>query len=117
MSNSLSNDRRRLEHILEAIDYALRGYAALGDEQLKDGDLRYFGLIQLIQTVREAAYKLSRAFKAAHPETPWQFIIKMRHILVHDYDRIEESFIWRVLQDDLSPLKAQIEQQLATLPE
>ena len=116
MSNRPPDDRRRLEHIEDACTYAINGYAKIGDEQLEDGDLRYFGLLQLIQTIGEAAYQLTREFKADHPEVPWRQIIGMRHILVHEYDKIEEQFVWRVLRDELPKLKAQVEQLLAVLP-
>lgn len=117
MSNRPPDNRRRLEHIIDACNYALNGFAKIGDEQLEDGDLRYFGLLQLIQTIGEAAYQLTREFKADHSEIPWRQIVGMRHILVHEYDKIDEQFVWRVLRDELPKLKTQITHLLATLPE
>ena len=115
--NRPPDNRRRLEHIVDAISYALTGFAKIGNEQLEDGDLRYFGLLQLIQTIGEAAYHLTHEFKAEHSEIPWRQIVGMRHILVHEYDKIDEQFIWRVLRDELPKLKAQVEQLLAIIPQ
>ena len=116
MSGQL-NDRMRLAHIIEFIDYALKGAAKIGDEKLEDGDLRYFGLMQLVQTVGEAAYKLTRDFRAQYPQVPWQQIIGMRHIIVHEYKNVEEGIIWRVVKEDLPLLRNQVIQLLNNLPE
>ncbi len=56
--------------------------------------------------------KLSSEFKKANPETPWSVIEKMRHVLVHDYYQIDEKEVEYVIEDDLPPLRAQIEQYI-----
>lgn len=42
-----------------------------------------------LQVVGEAAYKVSDAFKSAHPEVDWFKIAGLRHRIVHDYRRID----------------------------
>ncbi len=49
-----------------------------------------------VQTIGEAASKVSRPFREAHPELPWSAIIAQRHILVHEYGVIHHDKIWRV---------------------
>ena len=39
-------------------------------------------------------------------------IEKMRHILVHDYYRINLDILWDVIKNDLPSLKSQIEDYL-----
>lgn len=55
-----------------------------------------------------AAYKLSKVFKENHPLTPWDVIEKMRHILVHDYFKMNFEILWDVIQNDIPELKEQI---------
>ena len=48
----------------------------------------------------------------AHASTPWSVIEKMRHVLVHDYYKIDEDEVKYVIEDDLRPLRNQIAQYL-----
>ena len=65
-----------------------------------------------VQIVGEAVYKLSLDFKEGHPDTAWNMIEKMRHILVHDYYRINLDILWDVIKNDLPSLKSRIEDYL-----
>jgi uncharacterized protein with HEPN domain len=49
-----------------------------------------------IEIIGEAAGKVSRAFREAHPEIPWKQIIAQRHVLAHEYGEIEDPLLWRV---------------------
>ena len=47
-----------------------------------------------IEIIGKAAYKLTRTFCSEHAETPWEFIAKMRHVLVHDYYQIDPDAVF-----------------------
>ena len=49
-----------------------------------DEDLR-FVIAHLIQTIGEAAARVSIPTQKAHPEIPWKNITGIRHRIVHDY--------------------------------
>lgn len=101
-------DHDRLVHIAEAIDCILEFTEGKDKEQLGADKLRYFGIVKNIEIMGEAAYKLTRTFCAQHPDTPWDFIAKMRHVLVHDYYQINVDEIWNVVNEDLHPLREQV---------
>ena len=106
-------DRGRLEHILETIDRLLNRTEGLTLEDLRRDAIFYYGVVKHIEIVGEAAYKLSLAFREAHPETPWKKIIAMRHVLVHDYYQISDSEVLYVIEDNLRPLREQIAHYLS----
>lgn len=106
-------DRDCLEHIVEAITNILDFADGKTKEQLEADKLRYYGIVKNIEIIGEATYKLTRAFCNQHPETPWEFIAKMRHVLVHDYYQIEPREVWKVIRDDLQPLREQVAGYLA----
>ena len=106
-------DRNRLEHIIEAIDRILEFADGKTIEQLEADKLKYYGVVKNIEIIGEATYMLTRSFWRQHPETPWEFIAKMRHVLVHDYYQIDSKEIWKVINEDLLPLREQIARYLA----
>jgi uncharacterized protein with HEPN domain len=109
--------RFRVEHIVEAIE-AIQSYvvgmdeAALGtDRKTLDAVLRNF------QVIGEAARKVPREVRARHPDLPWTEMEKMRHKIVHDYDRISVPTVWRTIADDLAPLLPLLARVVAEEPE
>ena len=101
-------DRDRLEHIVEALDRILNNADYKNIEELVADSLKYYGIVKNIEIIGEASYKLTRAFCREHPETPWEFIAKMRHVLVHDYYQIDPDAVLKVIQEDLTPLREQV---------
>lgn len=66
-----------------------------------------FAVCYGIQVVGEAAWKLSDALKKAHTEIPWPLIAGMRHRLVHDCGRTDETIVFQVATMHLPKLVEQ----------
>lgn len=49
---------------------------------------------------------------SAYPDIPWNAIYGMRNFISHEYANIDEDIIVSAINDDLSPLKAAIENLL-----
>jgi mannose-1-phosphate guanylyltransferase len=82
----------------------------LVDEALFDAATR------CVQVVGEAAWRLNAATRAKLPEVPWDKIIACRHIIVHEYYRIDPALIWRVCVHHLPPLVKQLEEHMGMFP-
>lgn len=106
-------DRERLEHIVQAIDRILDFADGRTKEDLMTDNLKYYGIVKNIEIIGEATYKLTRVFRRQHTDTPWEFIAKMRHVLVHDYYQIKPTEVWKVINEDLHPLREQVERYLS----
>ena len=52
----------------------------------------------------EAAKRISPEFRDSHPEIDWQGIAGMRDKLIHGYDQINLSRVWRVANVDVPDL-------------
>lgn len=68
-----------------------------------DENLR-MALAHLIQTLGEAARRVSTEFQQSHPEIPWKQIIGMRHKVIHDYLHVDYDIVWAVATADLPPV-------------
>ena len=97
-----------MQHIIESIDNLLDSYSQIDFNTLSNRDIRYFGIVKLLEIIGEASYMLTNDFKDSHPLTPWRQIIDMRHILVHGYYKMDKEYIKSTIEDDLIPLKNQI---------
>lgn len=101
-------DKSRLEHMLQAIERVEEFTKGISQDELTSDVLRLHATVYNIQIIGEAVYRLSTEFKESHTATPWAMIEKMRHVLVHDYYRINNDVLWSVITDDLPSLKQQI---------
>jgi uncharacterized protein with HEPN domain/predicted nucleotidyltransferase len=74
--------------------------------------LLQLSVLHLVQTIGEAATKVSRQTRDSNPATQWAHIIGMRNVLVHRYDDVDDTVIWKTVTDDLAPLIAELERML-----
>jgi uncharacterized protein with HEPN domain len=107
----MRDDRGRLEDILDAIKRIER-YAKRGRRVFEEDELVHMWMIHHIQIIGEAASQLTPTFRKTHQQVPWPQIIKMRHVLVHDYLGIDLAEVWAVVERDLPTLKKQVSRML-----
>jgi len=69
-------------------------------------------LAYLIQTIGEAARRVSSSFQLAHPDVPWAKVVGMRHRIVHDYLHVDYYIVWAVVRTDLPGLIGRLEEAL-----
>ena len=97
-----------LEHIGKVLSAAEgKNFAEFNDDPILFGANAYYTMI-----IGEAAYMLTKEFKEQHAATPWRQIEGMRHHIVHGYAQIQKDMLWNVVQEDLLPLKHQLEKYL-----
>lgn len=106
-------DKDRLQHILDAIDNIFELTKDTSTEALSANKMQFYGIVKCIEIIGEAAYFVTKSFRNKHKETPWEQIIRMRHVLVHDYYRIKEDEVRYVIEDNLTPLREQIARYIA----
>lgn len=105
-------DKGRLEDI--------RHYSEIVESIVKEmsyddfvNDVRsYFAVMKTVEIVGEAAYMLTREFKDTHPETPWDVIQGMRHILVHGYASVNALTLYETTVNNIHELRKQVEKYL-----
>ena len=108
-------DLGRLQHMLEHIDRAMQFTSGKTLTDLENEAMLRYAVVKCIEIIGEAAYMLSIEFKDSHPQTPWNIIIKMRHVLVHGYYSIQMPIVWDIVHNDLPILRSQIEAYIKEL--
>lgn len=77
---------------------------AMRFQDFEKSRLHQLAVLKALETIGEAAAKVSIHQQIEHPEIPWREIIGLRHKLVHDYFEVDLKKIWETLQVDLPQL-------------
>ena len=105
----------RLEHIIEACDRINSYYPDGQIPLLNEKSIEFFGLVKNLEIIGEAAYMLTNEFKESKPDTEWQPIIAMQHLLVHGYYHISPRIVKEIIENDLPIFRSQIQSYLSEL--
>ncbi|MHC1782408.1 MAG: DUF86 domain-containing protein [Anaerolineaceae bacterium] len=107
----MRSDREQFADILESIEKIER-YIPRGRQVFETDELLQVWVVRHLQIIGEAGSRVSIETQNRFPQIPWGKIIGMRHVLVHGYFEIDLDIVWSVLENDLVPLKEQV--QIAT---
>jgi uncharacterized protein with HEPN domain len=105
--------------LLDMLEYARRIAAKVAgvtrEDFDRDDDLQ-LALVYLIQVVGEAASRLTQEQRDLHLDIPWREVIGMRHVVVHDYFRIDLDVVWDTARNSIPSLIAALEAAISPPP-
>lgn len=107
---------RDLGYLEDVRKYAVRALSYARDmtfEQFCADTTRSDAIIRCLMVIGEAAGRLSTEARDQFPQFEWSAMKGMRHILIHDYGRIDFTKIWDVVTTKLPQLQSELEQYLA----
>ncbi|MGE5352137.1 MAG: DUF86 domain-containing protein [Acidobacteriota bacterium] len=107
----MRNDNEWLKDILDEIAL-IEKYSVKGEIVFQKDELIQTWMIHHLQTIGEAASKLSENLKQKYSSTPWRDIISMRNFIVHQYFGVDLEEIWNTVISDVPVLKNSINQIL-----
>ena len=76
----------------------------------------FYAVTRCLDIISEAARRLPPSLRDQHPNLPWRAIMGVGNIYRHDYDNVDEQFVWRTARQSLSPLLAAVEEEITRLP-
>jgi len=77
--------------------------AFLNDPQRQDA------VIRRLEVIGEAAKRVSSAGRSSASSLPWDQMIGIRNVLIHNYDNVDLEIVWDTVTKDLPPLIRQLE--------
>jgi uncharacterized protein with HEPN domain len=107
------SDKVRLIDMLEAAEKVTRAMAGIDLETFLSNDVLRDAIVYRLQIIGEAAYKVSDPVKLSDPSIDWFKIQGLRHRIVHDYEAIDDTQIFRITNKYVPPLVEQLKQLLA----
>lgn len=68
-----------------------------------------YAVLRCLEVIGEAVNRLPVSLKNSHPEIEWSKIVRSRHIVAHEYTKVDYLIVWRIITVHLSHLKSVLE--------
>jgi uncharacterized protein with HEPN domain len=94
--------------MLQAAEAVVRFLSQRTRESYEEDELLRAAVERKIDIIGEACRGISEALRQAHPEIPWEKIQGTRHVLAHDYDRINHGTLWRIATEYVPDMIVQL---------
>jgi uncharacterized protein with HEPN domain len=99
--------------MLSHIELAERFAQARSFESLRDDLMPLYAVTGCLEIISEASRRLSEGLNARHPHMPWREMAAAGNFYRHEHEDVRPHRVWKTLHQDLPPLRAVIEQELA----
>ena len=109
---AVKDDSVYLGHMLDTAQDVQALMEGVTRQQFDQDQKLRWALVHLIQTIGEAARRVSAATRASAAGIPWKQIIGMRHHVVHDYLFVDYDVVWNTATHDIQPLINSLQQLL-----
>ncbi len=91
--------------ILEAIEHIRAEMAGVSIDAFEAHWRKRWLVERGVEIISEASPRLTDELKARHPEIPWTKVARIGNVLRHEYEGISAPVMWKLVQDDLTPLR------------
>ena len=107
------HDRVRLQHVIDALNSAIRFAQGRQRGDLDSDEMLLFALVRAIEIAGEAASQVTAETHAQLPDLPWASMVGMRNRLVHAYFDINRDILWTTVTEAAPPLVERLKNILA----
>lgn len=104
-----------INKMVKYIDKALKYTDNIDFEQFQNNEEKQDATIFAISQIGELVKNIENNTQKRYPEVEWIVIKNLRNKIVHDYDGINLSIIWDIIENDLKPLKINLTKILDTI--
>ncbi len=101
-----------LRDILTATNQALSFVADITLDDFLANVEKQFAVTRALEIIGEAARNIPPEIQAQYPQLPWREMIGMRNVVAHNYFGVDETVIWRTVQEDLPALQTAVSQAI-----
>jgi uncharacterized protein with HEPN domain len=102
-----------LNDIVQAAGEIREFLAGASKESFLSNNMLRSAVLNKLTIIGEAAARLGKDFKAAHPDVKWEDIVAFRNIAVHAYFAVDWSLVWDAAIEDSPALERRVAEILA----
>ena len=103
------SDQERFTDIIDAVKRCEQYAPHLNSQD--HSAMGYDAILRNLAVIGEAVRALSSQTRARNPDVPWAAIAGLRNVVVHEYFRINPELIPDIVENQLTPLKDQLQRQ------
>jgi uncharacterized protein with HEPN domain len=107
-------DRVRLQHLVDALNSAIRFVQGRERGDLDRDEMLLFALVRAVEIAGEAASQITDETRAQLPDLPWNSMVGMRNRLVHAYFDINRDILWTTVTEAAPPLVERLKNILSS---
>ena len=104
-----------IEDMLESIEYISKFLQNIDEIQFSQNVQLQDAVIRRLGIIGEAATRLPNDIREKAPKIPWKSVVGLRNIVIHEYSKVSLGKVWEVVQEDLLPLKEELQKLLLTV--
>jgi uncharacterized protein with HEPN domain len=100
--------RKASLYIKDMIDAITKIEDFIGDMTFNDfvqDDKTSSAVVRKLEIIGEATKQLPQNIKDRFQEIPWSSMAKTRDKIIHFYHGVDYEIVWKIIKDDLPPLK------------
>jgi uncharacterized protein with HEPN domain len=116
MPSKTDDPKRWLLDIKQNIELALQFADGVAYEQFRDDMRTFYAVTRCLEIISEASRRLPADLKERHVTIPWAQMAGAGNVYRHDYEDVEQKFIWQAVQHRLPELLRVVEQELGLFP-
>ena len=106
---------QRLNDILENIDWIIEYTRGQSFRSFAQDRRTRDAVERCLLRIAEAARKLEGVVDEIASDQPWSDIRALGNVIRHEYDVVDSAIIWKIIEDDLRPLRNAVETAIKKL--
>ncbi len=98
------NWRVRIEDVLQAISKIEQYIAGMTFETFCTDDRTVDAVVRNLEIIGEASRNVPPPIRRRYPRLPWQKMVGIRNVLIHEYSGVSLPVVWSTVTEDLPPI-------------
>lgn len=101
-----------IKDVLESMEKINEFVGSMSFNEFVQDDKTVSAVIRKLEIIGEATKNIPEEIRRTHEQIPWREMARMRDRLAHGYFIVDFELVWKVIKEELPPIKSLIEKML-----